>query len=1609
MTQEQDGTAPLPPGGDAEPPPSLDSDDRDDQDWARLRGEQRDGAQLGGATLARAEWSKVSLQQADLTGADLRGAQLGHVNLSDADLSDADLRGATLNNVNLAGVTLTGADLCGAVLKGVKLSKADARRTRWTGAALETVEFDGVDLSEARFDGTEVEGSTFRDTTLARARMDGLRASQCVLDDCRLHECDLEGATFETLLVKKAHIRGGQLGGALFRGAKCREFEVELADLDGAVFHQCSGLALLEEELLAAGARVTHSPTVQAWRALQANRQLQVVVAAASAVVLVGALLFVMVPSLWPSWLLLSRMEANRGNDTDLAWCVRYTELGEVLAKRELGDVSRQVVVLGTMAHCYNQDKAYGDAERIYQRRVELAGGVVEDRMTAQLELGQFYGQQERLEEAEEITRLVFDDPRASIPNKLDALRLREDIYQQRELAGADSEEWRELQVLSAETILSSQDENSNLLGNTPAELYFLGEIDLADRLLALTRPPVDHERAWQLVAEALERLVAADQLADALSLADHLLTTERFTHAYPRSLLTYRKATMLLDHDRGEEVEAFVEEVDEDADGPLAIARALVVARLALAQERPEHALQALVGLAETQEEVPVLLAEERVWAQVDAHLALEQEELAVETLFPMLQAVGDQETAQRVMGGVEDVARKLNRPDLMTAMLQRVDNPVFADTESRQDVILAALEQKARVGQLQADDPQVLELLKSPESWTAIRALQLVLDSGRVSGEEQAAIDILWTYARRSSGNMKADLGMMIVNWEMDHGNPGGAAGAVQELDLWACAAEHQRAQLYELSLRASLAGGDVAAAQQWLAKAQAEDPPLEPDTLASMSMQIVSAMQQQGLWAEALQLGRDGLERAAAPENRAGFRREVVLCLYQLGQDPAAEAELANHARDESACAAEFLKAEALERAGRAAAEHAALRAQCARGGVDVHIMIQAARFLTERDDHEGALAIVQQARSVATREEDRISLVILEARCAAHQGEPDAARERLDETYASLEDGEQRLRLTYALLDVHLADEDPDGMVTTYRRYVTDFPLTEHQYLWEQSARSLLRTGHGDRLGELGGKPEWEERIDDALTETQIRDAIAAGDFAGGWKALDEMVDAASDESERQMLAWLAQDLFNASSDVDSFVALLQTLRAGARPGGDLAFQVSMALGEIQIAAGQRADAIETLRPLLGADVSIESRRGAMQSYVRVVSQELPVAEVTAELNGLRRHGFDLAALQEARLIAVEGMLSRQQFADARTLLEPLAGQPLAESVAEQRYNIILRAWVEDGLYDEVLDLPRRFPAGPGMTACQVDMILLQSLPWGTEQSTTVRERIVGGCDLSQFPLDSVITLANTMVEGKPDEALAIVQDYRGKVALEPQQVARADIAEARLLARTGERRAAAAALRELIADSDDSWVVADAAAALLGDVYAGDETTSSGTAEADARRALARVPSRGHEARQIHRAVVGFYNSRQRVGDAAVWQRKLLELMSERNEERGYELLNLAQFELQTAGAGSSSWRRRVDEGLEIAAPGSTLAFELLRLDVAGDMARTSADRYPTMLDEALTQVIEAEKERFARALCDDLQYRMGDDQRGEALRQIVNDRWPPPPDPSAAE
>jgi len=1567
----------------------------------RLRRANLDGADLAGVNLSRAELSAVTLRDADLEGARLCGAKLRHVDLTGARMAGADLRGARLRDVDLERATLDGADLRGASLKGVRIQGASAVGLILSGAQLDGVELGDTDLGDALLDGCEIQEGALARLTLRGADLRGLLATQCTLESSGLEDCDLSGATFETLLLKDSRLGGCDLRGALFRRSKLQGVTVDRGQVAGCVLEQCLGTEpALERQLEDGGALLSLPTTVRVWRRVRASRQVQLIVAAAALLAVVAALVLVLTPRWWPTAVLASKMEGLQAAGAE-GWCDRQVKLGAILAGRRMTDTGRQLWLLGTAAECHAQAGRIDEAEALYLARMELPGADAEERLTAHVELGRFYANEGRFDDAARVAEVVGGDSRAPSTLRLEALRLQSDVLRGRGPVGPEVEDWVDLQIRIARTILAIEPPNADYLHDAPAVLYTLGAHGEAEELLAGIDPPVDRETAWGAAQVALDTLEAEDRVDGALALLAHLAATERYADEVSAALIRHARFELELSRERIEEARATRDELLALGTATGTSVAALATARLAV---HDGDGAAALVALDDLGEALPTELGEDAVWARVDGHLLLDQEAVAMDALEPILVAVDDHDEAGRLLAAVERLARRMAEPGLASDLLRRVDNPLLAEMGGGRNVALAALRQRAGTGALTPDDPDLARLVTGNDTWAAIQGFDLLRDSARMAGDEGPALDAVAGWARDAGGERRAAFGLWLVDARVALGDRAGAAALIEELDLWSIPGQH-RGRLYELACEDALAADDLTAARGWLARLQAEDPPLEAWYEHALVMPILRALEARGDWAALAELASRSIAASQArPEpvadHEISYRRERVRALIELGQGGQADAELAQVAAG-NPCLAKHMEFESYERAGRDRWDAAALEGACAGAPGRVGDLLSICHALADRGEPARALAILDQRPRAGLEDHEWLGVQLARERFRAGSGDVDGALAALTALYPTLGDVEPRMQATQLLLDIHGERGDTQGVIDAYRRLAGDHPEADPLHLWEHAARTLARGGAADRIPELGGDPAWLGRVRDTVVEGSVRELLDAGDLDGAWRILSESATGATTDGERSALIWLSQEAADRGGAREEQLAVLDALLAGTAGGSEVWQRATLRRAVALHRLGRGEEALAPLEALLATSLLADVADEVLHTYGDLLGRHAATGEVAGKLAALERGSFEADRVLDVRFTVAEGLLRRGEADAARALLEPLEGKALSEALVRQRYHVLVRAFVDTGGAADAVDLPTRFPPARGVPACSVDIVLMQALPWGGPEAEEVRGRLESECRPAAMTADEVAYLAEVHAEADAARALALVREHRAATSPTGSAADRLSLMEARFLARDGQRDAAIAAFEALIDGASDGWIVADAAASLVGEIYKPNETATAAQAEAVVQRAVDRLEPGSHDVRHALRAMVGFHHARGQFAQALRWQRRVLELIPEGDEDRAYEVLTLVRLDLEGNGLGSSTWRTELSRGLAVLPAGGGAWRELARVQLATDLARQP--REGAALEAAIRAAVEpipaADRWNFVAAVADDLDWLVQRPETAEAVRQLNDGRF----------
>ncbi len=170
------------------------------------------GLNLGGWTIAGANYSGARLDHAYLRSINAPGVILNDAIMSSSDMRHAVLTGAKLNRARMEGVRLQNARASGAEFREARLFGANLNHAVLVGA-----NFAGADLMTARFESADLSGANLTGAALERTVLQGAILNGANLTDARLAGADITGASF----------RDAQLSGTEFsdvRGSDSADF-----------------------------------------------------------------------------------------------------------------------------------------------------------------------------------------------------------------------------------------------------------------------------------------------------------------------------------------------------------------------------------------------------------------------------------------------------------------------------------------------------------------------------------------------------------------------------------------------------------------------------------------------------------------------------------------------------------------------------------------------------------------------------------------------------------------------------------------------------------------------------------------------------------------------------------------------------------------------------------------------------------------------------------------------------------------------------------------------------------------------------------------------------------------------------------------------------------------------------------------------------------------------------------------------------------------------------------------------------------------------------------------------------------------------------------------
>ncbi|MEQ9368321.1 MAG: pentapeptide repeat-containing protein [Coleofasciculus chthonoplastes F3-SA18-01] len=212
---------------------------------ANLSGADLRGANFSKVSLFEAQLIKTNLSQAHFNGATFRRADLTQANLSKAHLKAADFYETRLIEVNLRKANLTQANLTKAQLNLADFNQANLRHAKlidaklvgadFSQACLENVNFGMADLIGANLSYANLSGASFFRANLSEANLKGANLQGVDFRGAELSGANLSGANLSDANLSKADLSGANLTGANLTGAKLIRTQALAANFEEAM------------------------------------------------------------------------------------------------------------------------------------------------------------------------------------------------------------------------------------------------------------------------------------------------------------------------------------------------------------------------------------------------------------------------------------------------------------------------------------------------------------------------------------------------------------------------------------------------------------------------------------------------------------------------------------------------------------------------------------------------------------------------------------------------------------------------------------------------------------------------------------------------------------------------------------------------------------------------------------------------------------------------------------------------------------------------------------------------------------------------------------------------------------------------------------------------------------------------------------------------------------------------------------------------------------------------------------------------------------------------------------------------------------------------------
>jgi len=755
---------------------------------------------------------------------------------------------------------------------------------------------------------------------------------------------------------------------------------------------------------------------------------------------------------------------------------------------------------------------------------------------------------------------------------------------------------------------------------------------------------------------------------------------------------------------------------------------------------------------------------------------------------------------------------------------------------------------------------------------------------------------------------------------------------------------------------------------------------------------SQQCIDGLLFEERWEEALAASGPAVELAGAHVHRTWLREQRIQCLVSLGQEDEALAERDQLASESDRCRAYLAVEAAFDRKGTPRHELGELTSVCALEEAGYDHRLLTADMLFDKTLYGWTRDVLVSMDGSELAEDQAVRLEILWASLDLVEGRQELGRNRLEALYARPLD-----RGTFnwlARAHVHGLDliGDVEGMVELYTRLVGTRPQDVDADLWSLVSTSLAANGRLDLVTRLGPQPPGCEDVLHILEQAELRELIEANRYPEAWSELGRIASAAKLDDAIQAAFWTAHELFGHTHDAPRYLGVLLSLEEAAAEDDAAWLLVSCELVRLLAELDRGDEARSRLRAMSEARFAHPEQEWVLGTTGGAMARIHTRSELADELRSWETKGHAPEVIVLLRLGAADERVRQGAYADARGLLEPIAGTPLNSYQVDRYYAAIVQAHVGDGLLAEALDLPGHHPVSEDVSPCRPALAIASGIPRGMREAVSALDRALAACDSEQLD----VWTAGRLVEGlcaldRCGEAMEILDRVAAASQLSPADELELEIQRARVLLGLERPGEAVRTLQRLTTPSERPESAVRAMTVLLLEVYPRSDAPVP-TVLAEAEAFLAGVGAASDEGRQVIDAVVRYSTDPGRFEEAIRWQDEhLLGFPAGSGEQRAWELLRRAR--LESAGRGlQAPADPYLDEGLREAPAGSLVRREIVLFMAALTIARQEAagaqiqQILTTHADRLENQTAESIRPAVAEAL-------MGLDQH-EAARRV---------------